>query len=213
MPLSQSVNIGELLLKARGGDDSARDRLFLVCRNYVSVAARAEMASWLKSKVDASDLVQQTLLEAHRGLANFRGTTEAEWLGWLRRILSHNAADFVRRYHAVEKRRAGREVALGVSDESGRGGLELSDAGATPSQLIMQKELQLQVADAVARLPEDYQEVVILRNLQQLPFDEVAERMGRSRPAVQMLWMRALRKLQEILHSEEAPSGGNDPDK
>lgn len=203
MAFSQSVNIGELLVKARGGDDAARDRLFVVCRNYVSVAARAEMASWLRSKVDASDLVQQTLLEAHRGLANFRGTTEAEWLGWLRRILSHNAADFVRRYHGVEKRRAGREVALGAGDESGRGGLELSDGGTTPSQLIMRKELQLQVADAVSKLPEDYQEVVILRNLQQLPFDEVAERMGRSRPAVQMLWMRAIRKLQEILNSDQ----------
>jgi len=69
------------------------------------------MASWLKAKVDASDLVQQTLLEAHRGLENFRGTTEAEWLGWLRRIVVHNAADFVRRFHGVEKRCAGREGA------------------------------------------------------------------------------------------------------
>jgi RNA polymerase sigma-70 factor (ECF subfamily) len=73
----------------------------------------------------------------------------------------------------------------------------------------MQKELQLQVADAVSRLPEDYQEVVILRNLQQLPFDEVAERMGRSRPAAQMLWMRAIRKLQEILE-EGAPAETGD---
>jgi RNA polymerase sigma-70 factor (ECF subfamily) len=64
----------------------------------------------------------------------------------------------------------------------------------------LQKELQLQVADAVAQLPDDYQEVIILRNLQQLPFDEVALQMGRSRPAVQMLWTRAIRKLQEVLN-------------
>lgn len=198
MATSTSVNVSELLKKAREGDDAARDRLFVVCRNYVSIAARAEVATWLKAKVDASDLVQQTLLEAHRGLANFRGTTEAEWLGWLRRILSHNAADFVRQYHGVEKRRAGREVPL-AADDSGQPGIQLSDGGPTPSALVMQKELQLQVADAVARLPEDYQEVVILRNLQQLPFDEVAERMGRSRPAVQMLWMRAIRQLQEVM--------------
>jgi RNA polymerase sigma-70 factor (ECF subfamily) len=67
----------------------------------------------------------------------------------------------------------------------------------------MQKERQLQVADAVARLPEDYQEVVILRNIQQLSFDEVAELMGRTRPAVQMLWMRAIKKLQEVLNHGE----------
>ncbi len=205
MPFSKSVNVGELLQRARAGDDSARDRLFEVCRNYVAITARAEMASWLQAKVDASDLVQQTMLEAHRGLVNFRGTTEGEWLAWLKRIVSHNAADFVRRYHGVEKRRAAREVSLGASDDSQRPGPQLSDGGPTPSQVIMQKELQLQVADAVSRLPEDYQEVVILRNLQQLPFDEVAERMGRSRPAVQMLWMRAIRKLQEVL--EEGASG------
>jgi RNA polymerase sigma-70 factor (ECF subfamily) len=55
----------------------------------------------------------------------------------------------------------------------------------------------LQLADAIAGLPEDYQEVIVLRNLQRLPFDEVARRMGRSRPAAQMLWMRALRRLRE----------------
>ena len=209
MAFSGSVNIGELLQRARAGDDSARDRLFVVCRNYVTIAARAEMASWLKAKVDASDLVQQTMLEAHRGLANFRGTTEGEWLAWLKRIVAHNAADFVRRYHGVEKRCAAREVPLGPSDDSQRPGRQLSDGGPTASQVIMQKELQLQVADAVSRLPEDYQEVVILRNLQQLPFDEVAERMGRSRPAAQMLWMRAIRKLQEILE-EGAPAETGD---
>jgi len=204
MQFSSSVNIAELLDKARRGDEAARDRLFLVCRNYVSLVARAEMASWLKAKVDASDLVQQTLLEAHRGLANFRGTTEGEWLGWLKQILVHNAADFVRRYHGVEKRCAGREVSLAASEDSAQNAPQLSDGGPTPSQLVMQKELHLQVADAVARLPEDYQEVVILRNLQQLPFDDVAERMGRSRPAVQMLWMRAIRRLQEVLNEGES---------
>jgi RNA polymerase sigma-70 factor (ECF subfamily) len=204
MPLSNSVNISELLEQARQGDAAARERLFVACRNYVNVAARAEMASWLRAKVDSSDLVQQTLLDAHRGLENFRGTSEAEWLGWLRRIVVHNAADFVRRYHGVEKRCAGREVPLASPDDSRAGAPHPSSDGETPSQFLMQQELHLQVADAVARLPEDYQEVVILRNLQQLPFDEVAQRMGRSRPAVQMLWMRAIRNLQELLGSDES---------
>jgi RNA polymerase sigma-70 factor (ECF subfamily) len=89
-------SLNQLLIQARGGDAEARDRLFAACRNYLAVVARAEIGSWLQAKVDASDLVQQTLLDAHRGLANFRGHNEAEWLGWLRQILSHNAADFVR---------------------------------------------------------------------------------------------------------------------
>lgn len=200
---SSRIDVNELLRQARTGDQAARDRLFAACRNYVSVAARAEVASWLKAKVDASDLVQQTLLEAHRGMANFRGETEAEWLGWLRRILEHNAADYVRQYHGVEKRRVGREVSLQRDDDSDRGDVELSDEGETPSQILMQKELQLQVADALTELPEDYQEVIILRSMQRLPFDEVAERMGRSRPATQMLWLRAIKKLQEAMPPSE----------
>jgi RNA polymerase sigma-70 factor, ECF subfamily len=195
----------DLLRRARSGDAQARDRLFDTCRNYLAISARSEVASWLRTKVDASDLIQQTMLEAHRGFEHFRGTTEAEWLAWLRRILSHNAADFVRRYHGVEKRRVGREVSLSPqgADDS-RAGLDPADGGESPSELLMQKELQLQIADAVARLSEDHQEVIILRNLQRLPFDEVAERMGRSRPAVQMLWMRAIQKLQEIMAADES---------
>jgi RNA polymerase sigma-70 factor (ECF subfamily) len=203
MAESNRVDVSELLKQARAGDQSARDRLFTVCRNYVSVAARAEVASWLKAKVDASDLVQQTLLEAHRGMANFRGESEAEWLAWLRRILAHNAADYVRRFHGVEKRRVGREVSLQGADDSERGDLQLDGDVETPSQLVMQKELQLQVADALTQLSEDHQEVIILRNMQRLPFDEVAERMGRTRPATQMLWMRAIKKLQEVLQKSE----------
>jgi RNA polymerase sigma-70 factor (ECF subfamily) len=204
MPESNSVSVAVVLRQVRAGNDAARDELFAVCRNYVAVAARSEVASWLKAKVDASDLVQQTLLEAHRGMANFRGETEAEWLGWLRRILAHNAADYVRRFHGVEKRRVGREVSLQGGDDSARGAWDPSDGGETPSQIVMQKELQLQVADALTRLPEDYQEVIILRNMQRLPFEEVADRMGRSRPATQMLWMRAIKKLQEVLENDDS---------
>ena len=198
MPPPSRPTISELLDRARNGDADARNELFEVCRSYIAVSAKAEMASWLKAKVDASDLIQQTLLEAHRGLDRFRGRTEAEWLAWLKQILAHNAADYVRQFHGVEKRRAAREIPIQSDDES-QSALPLEDHGESPSQILLRKELQLQMADAIAQLPEDYQQVIILRNMQRLPFDEVAEHMGRSRPATQMLWMRAVKKLQEHL--------------
>jgi RNA polymerase sigma-70 factor (ECF subfamily) len=187
-----------LLNQARNGDTAARDRLFATCRNYLAIVARAEVGSWLQAKVDASDLVQQTMLDAHRGLASFRGRTEAEWLGWLRQILSHNAADFVRHYGQTAKRQARREVRLAPADsqQSRPAGFEPAAPGETPSEVLVRHELELQLADAIASLSDDYQEVIVLRNLERLPFDEVARRMGRSRPAVQMLWMRAIRALQ-----------------
>jgi RNA polymerase sigma-70 factor, ECF subfamily len=190
-------SLSQLLIQARAGDVAARDRLFASCRNYLAVVARAEVGSWLQAKVDASDLVQQTLLDAHRGLANFRGRTEGEWLGWLRQILSHNAADFVRHYGATEKRKAAREVRIGPADSQQSNPVQFEPAapGESPSELLVRHEVELQLADAIAALPDDYQEVIVLRNLERLPFDEVARRMGRSRPAAQMLWMRAIRAL------------------
>ncbi len=101
-----------LLQRSRAGDTAAREELFTKCRNYVNLVARAQVESWMRTKIDASDLVQQTLLEAHRGFDDFCGTTEAEWLAWLRQILSHNTQDFIRRYKSADKRDVNREVAL-----------------------------------------------------------------------------------------------------
>jgi RNA polymerase sigma-70 factor (ECF subfamily) len=204
-----SASVAGLLTRARDGDAAARDRLFALCRNYVGLVARAHVESWLQAKVDASDLVQQTLLEAHRDFRRFQGATEGEWLAWLRQILSHNAADFVRQYYRTAKRQAGREVALGNPDQSSVLGLaNLPDNGETPSQELVRKERELQVADALSRLSPDHREVILLRNLQRLPFDEVAQRMQRSRPAAQMLWMRAIKAMQAEMQGDASGSGG-----
>lgn len=200
----RSPNIPALLTRARDGDDAARDALFAQCRSYVGIVARAQVEGRLRTKIDASDLIQQTLLEAHRGLKNFRGETEAEWLGWLKRILSNNATDFVRAYHGTEKRGGHKEVPIHVASP----GLTASfnrdpaDPGESPSQCVLRKEREIEVAAAIEALPEDYREVILLRNLQKLSFNEVAERMNRSRPATQMLWLRALRQLETILSRE-----------
>ena len=196
----------ELLHKARLGDAACREELFRLCRSYLGLVARAEVESWLRVKVDASDLVQQTMLEAHRDFDQFRGGSEQEWLAWLRRILARNAADFVRRYGGAAKRDPRREVHLARSSETDfeQGAFEPASPEGTPSQQVRQKDDALRVAAAVAMLAPDYQEVILLRNLEHLPFDEVARRMHRSRPAAQMLWLRALRKLRELLAEDES---------
>jgi RNA polymerase sigma-70 factor (ECF subfamily) len=192
MATASDGTLAGLLAQARGGDRAALDRLFGLCRNYVAVLAQARLESWLQGKADASDLVQQTMLEAYRGFPQFQGGTSGEWLAWLRRILDHNAADYVRHYYGTDKRDVAREVSLNGSSPG-----DPPAGGDTPSQELLRKERELLVADALARLPDDYRTVLILRNLQRLPFDEVARRMGRSRPAAQMLWLRAVRKLRE----------------
>ncbi len=106
----KDANIGELIERARQGDAECRDRLFELCRNYLGFAARAQVESWLRVKVDSSDLVQQTMLEAHRDFDRFKGESEQEWMAWLRKILAHNVADFIRHYRGTAKRQVRREV-------------------------------------------------------------------------------------------------------
>jgi RNA polymerase sigma-70 factor, ECF subfamily len=198
-----SVQFSALIEAARRGDAECRDRLFALCRSYLGFVARSQVETWLRRKVDASDLVQETMLEACRDFDRFEGRTEQEWLAWLRKILNHNAADFVRRYRGTAKRAAGREVPFrDPADSHAPGAPEPAGPQATPSQEFLQLDTELRVTAALGRLPADYQEVIVLRNLQRLSFQEVAERMNRSRPAVQMLWMRAIRKLQTELEDD-----------
>ncbi len=200
MNSANDSSIVEMLGRARAGDRQQLDRLFHACRSYLNVIARSQMESWMQAKVDASDIVQETLLEAHRDFARFQGTSAGEWLAWLRGILANNAADVIRKYRGTEKRQTRREVALQppAGDSSGFA-FDPADSIDTPSVQLMRQERELRVADAILNLSPDHQQVIILRNMQRLSFEDVAERMGRTRPAVQMLWMRAIRKLQEAL--------------
>jgi RNA polymerase sigma-70 factor (ECF subfamily) len=197
----EPATVEQLLARAKEGDAQQRERLFEACRSYLALVARTQVEGWLQAKADASDLVQQTLLEAHRGFDRFEGRTEAEWLAWLRRILRHNAADLVRHYRGTDKRQARREVSFRQpgDDSQAAGAPEPAGREPTPSQQLVARDRDLQVAAALDRLSPDHREVIVLRNLERLPFDAVAERMGRTRPAVQMLWARAIKKLQEAL--------------
>lgn len=200
----ESVRFSTLIEGARRGDAACRDRLFTLCRSYLGFVARSQVETWLRRKVDASDLVQETMLEACRDFERFDGRTEQEWLAWLKKILSHNAADFVRRYRGTAKRAAGREVPFrDPADSHAPGAPEPAAVQPTPSQEFFLLDTEFRVTAAMETLPPDYQEVIVLRNLERLSFNEVAERMERSRPAVQMLWMRAIRKLQEAMEAAE----------
>lgn len=204
MPETKKLDVNDLLARARQGDAGCREKLFELCRSYLGFTARSKVETWLRRKVDASDLVQETMLEAYRDFDHFEGRTEQEWLAWLKKILTHNAADFVRHYHGTEKREAGREIPFrDPADSLSPGAPEPAAPGGTPSQEFLQIDTELRVTAALSELPPDYQEVIYLRNLQRLTFNEVAERMERTRPAVQMLWMRAIRKLQEVLGEDD----------
>jgi RNA polymerase sigma-70 factor (ECF subfamily) len=199
-----------LLAQARQGEQAAREQLFTLSRPYLSQFAEHEIASWLRPKHDASDLVQVSLLEAHQAFQQFQGNEFPQWLAFLHRILEHNATDAARHY-GTAKRQADKEVALYPQspDASSFGGPMLAAPGETPSVQAVRDESAQHLLQALHQLAPDYQEVIRLRNLEQLSFDEVASRMNRSRPAVQMLWMRAIKSLESHMHQDQPSSLGN----
>jgi RNA polymerase sigma-70 factor (ECF subfamily) len=189
------------LAAARAGEGDALGQALEACRNYLLLVAEREMDPRLKAKGGASDVVQQTFLEAQRDFGRFDGTTESELLAWLRRMLLNNVANFRRHWAGTEKRRADREQPLAPPDASRLGGSWIADGGPTPSRELMADERDAAVRAAVERLPEDYRQVLRLRYEEDRPFEEIAAIMSRSANAVRKLWARAVERLEEELES------------
>jgi RNA polymerase sigma-70 factor (ECF subfamily) len=181
----------------------AHDKPLDAYRDYLHLLARLETPRGLQGKVDASDIVQQTLLNAHAKRHQFRGRTEAERAGWLRRILANTLAEVSRRF-AGKERDAGRERSLEAAVEESSARLEawLAAEGSSPSQPLQRQEQLLRLAGALAQLPAGQREAVELHHLKELTVAEVAEALGKSKPAVMGLLYRGLERLREILGEE-----------
>lgn len=183
--------------------DSARNRPGVVedYRDYLGLLARLHMDSRLRAKMDASDIVQQAILQAHENRGQFRGTTEGEWLAWLRVILANALAAAGRRLGA-QARDPNRERSLEAElmrPSSGPEGLLVADQ-TSPSEGAMRGEELVRLGSALARLSDDQRQAVELHYLEGFPVAEVAERVGRSRPATAGLLYRGLKRLRELLN-------------
>jgi RNA polymerase sigma-70 factor (ECF subfamily) len=195
---------------ARQGDVSSVGALLHQYRNYLMVLASTQLETRLQPRVSPSDVVQETMLRAHKHFGQFRGETEAELLGWLRQILVNNLAKFVEQHMLAARRDVRREVSierLGKALEQSTVQLAalLPAEGNSPSMAVQQREEAVQLADRLSQLPADYRQVLMLRNLQSLPFEEVARQMDRSVGATRMLWLRAIERLRAV-YGSEAPS-------
>jgi RNA polymerase sigma-70 factor (ECF subfamily) len=191
----------QLLREARGGDPVPLGQLLELYRRYLALLARVQIGHHLQGKVDPSDLVQETFLEAHRNFGHFRGASEAEFVQWLRRILAANLTDLIRRYLGARARnvRLEREIGDALDRSSALLDNGLVAPLVSPSQQAVRREQSVLLAEALARLPDDYRETLVLRHLEGLTFPQVAARMGRSLDSVEKLWMRGLVRLREVM--------------
>ena len=169
-------------------------------RDYLRLLTQVQLSPRLQAKVDASDMVQQTLLEAHRSRDQFRGESEGERLAWLRAILANVLAATARRLSAG-MRDLGRERSLEAELDLSSSRLEclLAADQTSPSGQAVRGEDVLRLARAMASLSSDQRQVIELHHLKGMPLAEVADIMKRTRPAVAGLLFRGLSKLRELM--------------
>jgi RNA polymerase sigma-70 factor, ECF subfamily len=170
-------------------------------RDYLRLLARLQLPAHLRGKLDASDVVQQTLLKAYQALDQLRGQTDAEQAAWLRQILANTMANTIRDF-GRECRDAALERSLEASlaDSSARLEGWLAAQQSSPSEQAQRNEQLLRLTHALAGLPDDQREALLLRHFQGLSVSDIGVQLGRSRAAVASLLRRGLQQLREVLH-------------
>lgn len=176
-------------------DEVAKEALFRQAREYLSVLARGLLDPRLRGKLDESDLVQQTLLEAHRDWEQFRGQHPGQRYAWLRQVLARNAANALRDF-TRDKRDVHREA---VESSSFRLLPWLASNDATPATILAQEEEHAQVALAIAELPENQRDAIILKHWHNWSVMAIADHLQATPDAVGGLLFRGLKALRQRL--------------
>lgn len=172
-------------------------------RNLLHLLAEFQLSPRLRVKEDASDIVQQTLWEAHRDLPGFRGQTEAELLAWLKTILVRNLYNVAREF-GTQKRDLGQERSLAERLEQSSANLEhfLASEQTSPSQNAMQNERLEQLAAGLASLLEAERTALIMQHFQGCSLAEISQQIDRPIDAVGGLLKRGLKKLRSHFRCE-----------
>lgn len=180
---------------AKSGDPEAIGKVLEHYRDYLRLVARNELDRRVQARVDPSDVVQQTMLEAQQGIGGFRGERSGELAAWLRQILIHNMHQVYDEHLKAQKRSARREQPV-VDPVDGRQRLDwLAGELTTPSQVAMREERAVLLAQAIEALPEDQREAVRLRHLEGCSLRQLATRLERSETAAAGLLKRGMRRL------------------
>jgi len=196
------AELGDLIQRARTGCCDSLGRLLEMYRHYLTMIVSMEIDGPFQQKFSPSDVVQETFLQAHRGFGDFVGRGEPELLAWLRKILASQLAMKIR-HHRTAGRDVYRERQLGiVIEESAVTLSEIFSQRKTPSSSAIRRERAVLLADALAHLPDDYRQVIVLRHLRGHSLVEVAQQMDRSYESVKKLWQRAVKQMQELLGDE-----------
>ncbi|MBC8422584.1 sigma-70 family RNA polymerase sigma factor [bacterium] len=174
-------------------------------RQYLLTLARVQIDPKVRHKLDASDVVQQTLMEACGQRDQFRGTSDGEMAAWLRQILVHNLADALRSLRRAKRDIAReRHLAEAMDRSSDRLGAFLAADQSSPSLHARREEQAIAVAGALAQLPDAQREALVLQHWHGWTLKKIAGHMDRSPAAVAGLLKRGLKHLRQVLGDQES---------
>jgi RNA polymerase sigma-70 factor (ECF subfamily) len=193
-----------LLDAARDGSRDALGELLQAYRPLLLMLAREELSPRLRSKGGASDLVQNTYVDALSDFNDFSGHTPAEFRHWLEQIVRHNVCDYGRHFRDTCKREAGREQLL-PPDFLVRPRDKTRSESASPLAELLQEERAEVLEQALGRLSDEDQAVIVLRQRERLPFEQVARRLGCTAAAVRQRWVRAMEHWRRLVEQAYGP--------
>lgn len=200
--LSRS-DLQRLIDSARRGSRPALGRLLEAYRQYLHLMARLQIDRHLQAKLSASDIVQETFLQAQQAFPQFHGTQEGELMAWLRKILASRLANAALHFRAARRdMNLERRLDADLDNSSQQLGRRLVVPTSSPSASAQRREQSVLLADALGELPTHYREVIVLKHLEGLSFTDIAQRMDRTVASVKNLWARGLTKLRVQMGDE-----------
>lgn len=208
----QADKTQELLAGAKVGDPDAINRLMERHRDSLRRMVQLRLDQKIQRRIDVSDVVQDVLVEANRRLQDYLANPVMGFHLWLRQIAQDRIIDAHRRHRVSAKRSVDRERPLAVPAAGDHSTMELAAQLAgrelTPATAAMQAEMAKVVEAAIAKLPDQDCEIIIMRHYEQLSNQEIAQALGLTEPAASMRYLRAIRRLKELM--VEPGSAGED---
>lgn len=190
-------NFADLYQRARAGDELSLGKLIANYRSYLLLIANEELDPQIQTKVAPSDVVQLSMMSAQTNIEQFEGTTEAQFRGWIRKILKNDVHDVRRKYQLAKRRDFTRERRI---DDSQNEKIMLAVKNVnTPSTDAQLREQAVLLHEAIEQLPDDYRTVVRLRNWEEKSFVEIGELLDCNADAARKLWYRAVVKLESTI--------------
>jgi len=193
----------QLLDRAKQGDEKAVEGLLTRHREAVRRMIELRLDPAIVQRVDASDVVQEVLLEVSRRLQEYLKKPALPFHLWLRHIAKDHLIDAHRKHHQAQKRGVNREQQLVRPGWAERSSLDLAgqliDQELTPASAAIRRELERRLQDALTQLEEDDREMILMRHYEQMPNQEVAGALGLTEAAASMRYLRAIRRLRDFM--------------